>query len=165
MSIKGGYTPIIASTATTATTATKLVGQTDFANFTPSLTCGTPGDLAITYSTRVGKSRNNGNGTATVVYSIATSAFTWSTASGVVFLSGFPIAGGASLPHVEGSMLFQGITSASYTQFVPIIRSGSGVTEITILKCGTGQSASNLAIADIPSGGSVAIALTITYII
>lgn len=163
MSIKGGYTPIIASTATTATTATRLVGQSSLTSWTPTLTCSTPGDLAVTYANRVGLYINNGNGTITISGYFKTSAFTYSTASGLVRIAGLPVPANASSQVYPATSLFQGITKANYTQVTPYL--GENGTAFTIMASGQGQAFADLAITDLPSGGTVAFAFCLTYFI
>jgi len=133
--------------------------------WTPALTFATPGDLSVTASvatgfyTQVGVA---GAGFITVSFNYTTSAFTHTTASGNLQITGLPIAQATAsgiLPF--GSGRFAGVTKANYTQFCCTIASAAQL--LTFTASGSGQSNSTITAADMPSGGSVNIAFQITY--
>lgn len=130
--------------------------------WTPVLTFATPGNLAVTYAIQAGSYSKIGR-QVTVHFKIATSAFTHTTASGIVNITGLPFA--ASMPNSSndavGSLKFQGITKANYTQFTPQV--ANGATILTINADGSGQGDNALTAADVPSGGSVILSGTIIY--
>jgi hypothetical protein len=73
--------------------------------FTPTISAATPGDLAITYSTQVGQYTKIGN---IVFFSInlACSAFTYTTASGNLLISG--------LPFTANALIYPGAVTVNY---------------------------------------------------
>jgi hypothetical protein len=133
----------------------------DNGTFTPVLTFSTPGNLAVTYSTQIGKYTVNQN---RVFYDILilTSAFTFTTASGNMRVTGLPYScSSTSNYNPPAAMLFQGITKAGYTQFAaaPIF----GTSFIEFSASGTGVSISGVTAADVPTGGTVYLALSGSY--
>lgn len=120
----------------------------------PTLTCGVPGNLAITYAVRSFDFIKR-NGKVDYTFEITTSAFTYTTATGNLQITGLPINANnsvvGSLP--VGSLTYQGITKAGYTQFNPVGSGGSAV--LTIGCSGSGQTQVTLAITDLPTGGTV----------
>jgi hypothetical protein len=130
------------------------------AAFTPSLTFQTPGDLSITYSVQIGTSTKVGR-LVTATFSIVSSAFTHTTASGACLISGLPVACAAS-HHFVGSLIVGGITKATYTQFVVRARD-TFPSQLEILASGSGVASSNVAAADMPTGGTLNLRGTIQY--
>jgi hypothetical protein len=128
--------------------------------FTPTLTFQTPGDLSITYAQQLGTYTKVGR-LVTVTWSVVSSAFTHTTASGAVLISGVPFACNAT-NHFVGSMIAAGITKANYTQFVFRARD-SFPNQFEILAQGSGQGSANVVAADMPTGGTVNFRGTITY--
>jgi hypothetical protein len=129
--------------------------------FTPVLTFLTPGDLAVTYSTQIGKYTVNQN---RVFYDIviATSSFTHTTASGDLRISGLPFASSSISNYFPPTaILFQGITKAGYTQFVA--QPDYGQTFLLFSAAGSGASISAVSTADVPTGGTVYIAVSGSY--
>lgn len=126
--------------------------------WTPALTAATPGDLAVTYGTRLGGYTKIGR-TVHVWFDIVTSAFTWSTASGNFEITGLPFTASS----VEGvcAPYSSGWTKAGYTQMLAGFASGS--TFLNLLASGSGQARTASVIADWPSGGVVKITGSITY--
>jgi hypothetical protein len=127
--------------------------------WTPVLTCATPGNLAVTYATQSGRYVRNGR-LVTVSFDILTSAFTHTTASGDVSITGLPFTSNASLTY-QGSLFFGGITKANYTQFTPT--PDTGATTMTIYCSGSAQAFDALEITNMPSGGTVKLVGTVTY--
>ena len=124
--------------------------------WTPVLTFTTPGDLSVVYTKQAGDLiRTKDEVIAT--FNIVTSTFTFTTATGSLNITGLPYT--ASTLSADsgfvwmGDLFFQGITKANYTVFVPAITAADNV--IVVIGSGSGQSASNVAAADMPSGGSV----------
>lgn len=58
-------------------------------NWTPTLTCTTPGNLSVSYTTRVGKLTRVGRFVVASI-NVVTSSFTWTTASGSIGITGLP---------------------------------------------------------------------------
>lgn len=117
--------------------------------FTPTLTFATPGDLSVAYSTQTGDFTRIGD-RVFVNFSIVTSTFTHTTASGNAQIMGFPITIGVQS---MGDINFQGITKASYTNFCT--RMTVSTTLATIAASGSGVAGASVTSADMPSGGTV----------
>lgn len=130
-------------------------------SWTPVLSFDTPGDLSITYSVQVGAYTKVGR-LVTVQFTILTSAFTFTTASGSARLTGFPFTT-ANISGLEsmGKMKWRGITKASYTEVG--VRLAANANIARIVACGSGQADATLGTADFPTGGTVALAGTLTY--
>ncbi len=130
-------------------------------SWTPVLTCGVPGDLAITYSVQFGVATKIGR-MVIATFNIITSAFTHSTASGSVVITGLPYTS-ASVTNQKavGSLAFSGFTKANYTQMLGDI--APNATQLSISCAGSAQSITNAAIGDFPTGGGVVLQGTIMY--
>lgn len=129
-------------------------------SWTPVLTCGSPGDLAITYSTQSGSWHQLGQ-LVCLSFELVTSAFTWTTASGAVTITGLPTIGVSPAP-IQGSLSFSGITKANYTQFTPYVPLSS--VQVLFNCCGSGQSEGFLQVADLPTAGTVKLAGSVWYL-
>ena len=130
-------------------------------SWTPVLTFGTPGDLAVVYSTQVARYIKIGR-LVTISFSIVTSTFTHTTASGVCQITGIPFASVsvAGLPYV-GGCTWRGITKANFTDVNPFVDTNASV--ITFYISGSGQVQTTVATGDMPTGGTVTLAGTVTY--
>lgn len=129
--------------------------------WTPVLTFDTPGDLAITYSTQLGWYTKIGN-LVTVNWSMVTSAFTHTTASGNSKITSLPFTSSSDTGYSSyGSLGWQGITKASYTHVYPSLANNS--TQFQLLASGSGQTISGVSSANMPSGGSVILRGTLSY--
>ncbi|MHB8392317.1 MAG: hypothetical protein ACYDBH_22515 [Acidobacteriaceae bacterium] len=126
--------------------------------WTPAITAATPGDLAVTYSTQLGGYTKIGR-MVHVWFDIVTSAFTWSTASGNVEISGLPFTA-SSIEGSEGAYA-QGWTKANYTQMLAGLYGGT--TFLNMLASGSGQARVSSVIGDWPSGGAVKIMASFSY--
>jgi len=138
-----------------------LFTPTAYVSWTPVITFATPGDLSVTYSQQVGRALVVGGSMVTLQWRVATSAFTFTTASGAVNITGNPFTASATLPANYGSVLWQGITKASYTQVVPFINQGASIIQLG--GSGSGQAIATIAAADMPSAGTVVMAGSITF--
>lgn len=145
----------------TSNSGTNIVSSYEAGNFTPVLTFETPGNLSVTYSAQVGRYTKNGR-LVTLSVTILTSAFTHSTASGDLTITGlpYPAAGVANVNGV-GAVGFQGITKANYTQFTPLVASGTSL--IKILAAAQAQVLSTVSASNMPSGGSVQLFIEVVY--
>lgn len=125
--------------------------------WTPVLTFSTPGNLAVTYSTQAGdliRTRDE----VVANFNIVTSAFTWTTSSGSLNITGLPYT--ASTLSADSGFVWsgalgvmQGVTKAGYTGFSPVIIAASNV--ISVVASGSGKTADNVQAADMPTGGSI----------
>lgn len=125
----------------------------------PALTFATVGNFAVTYSVQSGTYTKIGR-QVTVHVTIATSSFTHTTASGNLQLTNFPFTSGVISTSAVG---FQGITKAGYTSVAAQI--ASGATLCTFPAAGSGVGQSTIVAADMPSGGTVVLAFTLTYFV
>ena len=130
--------------------------------WTPVLSFATPGDLAVTYAVQRGTYTKIGR-TVAADFTIATSAFTHTTASGGVRLSGLPftIAPDDGNYAICGSTVWQGITKAGYTSVAP--QAASGNAFISFLASGSGVAFAGVTAADMPTGGAVALRGSIAF--
>lgn len=128
-------------------------------SWTPVLSFSTPGNLAVTYSVQKGTWSRVGDIT---YYScdIQCSAFTHTTASGALLVSGFPFTtkNVTNVNHI-GSTYWTGITKASYTQISAQLPANATVASFPAF--GSAQAVSNVAAADMPSGGTPIIRFSI----
>lgn len=118
-----------------------------------ALTCGTPGDLAIAYTTQSLDYIKRGL-RVDFTMEIVTSAFTHTTSTGNVQVQNLPFQASnvlGSLP--VGALTFQGITKAGYTNFN--IEGSGGSSALAVVCSGSAQPIATLAIGDLPTGGTV----------
>jgi len=149
---------------TANTPASGMTGQNlnwyEEGTWTPVLSCGTAGDLAITYTNQAGVYQRIGN-RCTIAFNIVTSAFTWTTASGNVKITGLPFNANATISSNIGAVLFSGFTAVGYTQMVASVNPANSSINLSI--SGTGLAASIATIAQFPSGGSVILRGLVSY--
>jgi hypothetical protein len=128
--------------------------------WTPVFTCGTPGNLAVTYATRLGTYTKIGR-LVTCQMSLALIPFTHTTASGIVSITGLPFTPAAGTVMSPGGV-FGGFTSAGFTS-LGIQFTGTPIGYI--VKSGSGQPFTNCPITDFPSGGQVDLYFTFSYFV
>lgn len=129
--------------------------------WTPVLTCATPGNLAVTHSNQVGTYTRQGN-LVSASFVITTSAFTHTTASGNLQLTGLPFAGDPVANHTSyGALVFSGITKAGATNIVSRVLPATSY--VSLAASGSGIANSSVTIADLPTGGAILLQGTITY--
>ena len=131
----------------------------------PTLTSSVPGDMLVAYANRIGHYIRYGD-LVTLSFSIVTSTFAYTTASGNILIQDLPFIGqglktGVYVNNYFGIFQFSGITKANYTQF--ILRKSQGDSFLLLLASGSGQAASAVAVADIPSATAVSLSGSITY--
>jgi hypothetical protein len=131
-------------------------------SWTPDFTFTTPGNLAKTLSTQAGYYIKIGK-LVTVTFNLVASAFTHTTASGDLTMTGLPFtAQNVSNDRWRGTMQFQGVTKAGYTNFTvgPI----ANTTTATFIASGSGQAVATVTAADMPTGGTVVIQGSVSYV-
>jgi hypothetical protein len=133
--------------ATPGTGTSELLADYEEGTWTPVITCGTPGNLTIVYDSQVGYYTKVGR-QVTVTFSLSTTTFTHTTASGIVFISGLPFTIG--LLNMDAIGAFQGFTSAGFTQMG--VQSGAATSNLYIVISGSGQTLTNAAIGTFPTG-------------
>jgi hypothetical protein len=146
--------------ATPGTGTSELFADYEEGTFTPTFTCGTPGNLSITYDTRTGTYTKIGR-QVTVFINLAFSAFTHTTASGIVLISGLPFTPGVT--SFAPTAAWGGFTSANFTQLGSQIV--GTVSNVYLTKSGSGQPYTNISITDFPSGGTPSVYMTATYFV
>lgn len=139
---------VLTSNGTTWTSATPTaIGSPT--SWTPTLTFQTPGDLSVTYSLQAGTYIKIGR-LVIAWFTLATSAFTYTTASGIFRVGGLPFAISNSHEMHMPLGAFAGITKANYTQFE--CRMTNGTSYLDILASGSGQVLATVSITDAASG-------------
>lgn len=128
-------------------------------DWTPVVSCATPGNLTVAYTTQIG-SRVSVSGMTVLSFEIVTSTWTHTTASGVVILSGMPNGPSDFSPAPITTLLFSGMTKAGYTQ-VAFRYSGSG--QMLLQASGTGVAIADVNVTDFPTGGTVVLKGTVVY--
>jgi len=124
----------------------------DLALWVPTLTFAVPGDLVVAYTQRLGNVSRIGD-RAFLDFGITTSNFTFTTASGVLQITGAPIIAGGQGIQSEGGAAFSGITKAGFTQFSWYMTFAGSI--IQAKASGSGVAIGDINAADMPSGGSV----------
>lgn len=147
----GGYT---------GTTANVYVNGTASGTWTPTLTFETPGDLAVTYTIRVGSYTKVGR-QVTVHFELATSAFTYMTASGNLQVTGLPYPISATYSPSGSLSAYSGITDAT-TPFVGVLGVPSS-SLMTFGRSGSGVAQAAVTEIEVPSAGTVVLYGSLTY--
>ncbi len=135
----------------------------DVGTWTPVVTFATPGNLSVTYSYQVGWTVQIGQ-LYIAGFALATSAFTHTTASGNLTVSGVPVtASSATNRDTVGSMSWGGITKAGYTEIVPYVYVGTNY--INFVGSGSGVARSLVIAADVPTAGTVIINGSVAFLL
>lgn len=152
----GGYDGSIDIVAGTVKFLDILTGT-----FSPAVTFVTPGNLSIAYTAQIGRWMRIGN-RVMVQITIQTSTFTHTTASGNLQITGLPYTS-ANITNgsFDGSLVWGGITKASYTDISLTILANTNV--ITLTACGSGQAATSITASDTPTAGTLVLQGQITY--
>lgn len=148
------------ATAVSSSDANTLDDYDEGSNWTPVATFATPGDVSVTPSIAVGDVTKVGREVRVSFVYVAT--ITHTTASGELKLTGLPYtANGDSNHQWQGALQWGGITKASYTSVVARIRAGENF--VSFVASGSGVAPSNVDKDNVPTGGSLVLAGTITY--
>lgn len=130
-------------------------------SWTPALTFATPGDLSVAYTHQVGRYFQIGK-LVVAWFSIQTSTFTHTTASGDCQVTGLPITPASATGWImPANVLWAGVTKASYTQMNA--RNNSGNTYMTFEMSGSGVGTASVAASDMPTGGTVVLRGALIY--
>lgn len=139
----------------------QLLNWYEDGTFTPVVTFSTPGDLSVTYSVQVGSYTRIGN-KVFINFNISTSAFTFTTASGTLQITGLPFTSKNLTNNIcVGSMFFGGITATGYTQIVP--RCAANNSFLTLHASGSAVAPALVNSTNTPTGGSVVLRGSIAY--
>jgi hypothetical protein len=144
----------------TNTQVTNNLGVTNaFSSWTPSITFDTPGNLAVTYSSRYGVYKRIDN-MVYISFVIITSSFSKTTSAGSLRITGLPFTSGIN---AEGAVELQGVTKTGYTNYTLNITASEPT--VIIKASGSGQLISSVNAGDMPTGGNVVLRGSITYMI
>ena len=130
--------------------------------WTPAITFSNPGNLSVAYSARSASYIRTGN-SVTATFEIVTSSFTYTTATGDLYVTGLPFVSSAEVQSFSGDLEFQGITKAGYTNYTLNIEENSSL--IRIRASGSGVPILTVGTGDMPTGGSVIFRGSITYFV
>ena len=140
-------------------------GEFDYygeADIAPEITFATPGDLSVAYTFNIGHATRIGR-LVTVQFLIQTSSFTHTTASGNLRVTGLPFNQAVVVAVGQCGVEFQGITKAGYTSISAVVVQNANYMQFKA--SGSGVASAFVTAADMPSGGSVRIVGTISYIV
>ncbi len=140
----------------------QLLNWYEEGTWTPTIAFATNGNLAVTYSDQIGRYTRIGR-QVTVSFWITTSSFTHTTASGVMRITGCPFNAANTYQNTAAVTVLQGVTKANYTCFGFYANAGS--SDLTSSASGSGQGWDNITAANMPTGGTVYIACTLTYFV
>lgn len=130
-------------------------------NWTAVGTFVTPGDAVVTFGQNVCRFTKIGH-LVHLEFQLQTSTFTHTTAIGNFTITGLPYKAKTETNYIaEGTLAFQGITKANYTQFSPQIASGG--TSLVIAASGSAQPIDAVTAANMPTGGTVVLRGSIFY--
>lgn len=139
----------------------ELIGQSKCYDWTPVITFATPGNLNVVYASQIGRFVKIGN-LAKLYFTLQTSTFTHTTASGALLISGIPFIGANIAGAVwVGNVIWEGINAAGYTQVAPVITTAG--TTLQFNASGAGVAAIGVQASDMPSGGTVLLRGGIEY--
>jgi hypothetical protein len=128
----------------------ELLDDYEEGTWTPALSFATPGDLSVTYTRNAGRYQKIGN-TVYVSFTIVTSAFTYTTASGAARITGLPFTQLNVTANFTGIAVgLEGYTKANYTTVA--VESVPGQAYLQMNGYGSGQAISGIVAADMPSG-------------
>lgn len=127
--------------------------------FTPTITFATPGDLSVAYATQIGLYTKVGRMCA-FNFTVTTSTFTHTTASGALTVAGLPFTG-VSGSTATSTVRFLGITKAGFSDYTSLV--AGAVNTTTFVACNSGATFSTVVAADTPSGGTVSLTSALVY--
>lgn len=146
----------LASLASVALSGAGVDLVTNDVAWTPVLTFATPGNLAVTYTTQFGRVTQLSANKVLVHVNIVTSAFTFTTATGNLQITGLPfISQNTAGLTARGSLSFGGINKAGYSQIAIGLPINSST--LSLNASGMGVSSAQVTAADTPTGGTVTI--------
>lgn len=146
-------TALGAATATSISFGNEVLDVYDEATWTPVLTFATPGNLNVVYSVQAGQKTIIGR-LVDYQFNVTTSTFTHTTASGNCQITGLGstnlnVAGNTRV----GTLHFQGITKATYTQFSCFYDINTATA--IFLAGGSAVGQATVGTADMPTTGSI----------
>lgn len=131
-------------------------------DWVPVLSFDTPGNLAVTYGTRQGKFTQIGR-TIRLDFVIVTSAFTWSTASGALRITGLPLPANGGFSEFTGSLSWSGLTYTGAVIAPQILAANTSIIRLT--SSGSGTARAQLNTSNTTSGTQVTLSGHIEYFV
>ena len=121
------------------TAALSTYNAENVGTWTPTLTTATPGDLSVAYSQRIGSYIQIGK-LVIVWLNVATSTFTWTTASGILQITGLPFTSSSAINFTGGMADTSGIVSVpnTYSDFGINVPTNSALLQIIMNDRSTG---------------------------
>jgi len=155
-------TPVLgAATATSISFGGSTLSTYVTGTWTPVLTFATAGDLNVVYSAQVGRYTQIGN-RVIAQCNISTSTFTYTTASGAAKITGLPVTSASASNSDNVCVIYlQGVTKATYTQFMGTVTNSASAVQI--VASGSGVSEAAVTTVNMPSGTQQALNFTLIY--
>lgn len=126
-----------------------------YGTWTPTLTFATPGDLSVTYGTRTGEYEIDGD-MVRLSWDIRTTAFTFTTASGNMRVTGSPFtARNGGITRNLGPAAWDGIDKTNFSQINAYIDANSAIVEL--IASGMGQALSTVQASNCTTGTNVSV--------
>lgn len=144
-----------------ASTDANTLDDYEEGTWTPVLSCTTVGDLSITYSSQSGTYTKIGR-MVVVNCIIATSAFTHTTASSTIKITGLPF---TPASQYLGSAILEDFAKGALDMWVCAFTPGGGNAYMYLSAARDGGAYRNLDITDFPSGSTPGIRFTVTYFV
>jgi len=121
------------------TAALSTYNAENVGTWTPTLTTATPGDLSVAYAQRIGSYIQIGK-LVIVWLNVATSTFTWTTASGILQITGLPFTSSSAINFTGGMADTSGIVSVpnTYSDFGINVPTNSALLQIIMNDRSTG---------------------------
>lgn len=146
----------IANLANVAFSGTGADILTNSITWTPTITFATPGDLAVSYTTRIGKYYQLSSNLILVYFNVLSSSFTYTTASGNLLISGLPFtAQNFTGLNVRGYTTHGGVNKVGYTSIGSALPPNT--SSIAFTASGMGVAPAAVTATDVPSAGTISL--------
>lgn len=156
----GATGQIIFPATQTASAGANTLDDYEEGTWTPVLTFATPGDLSVAYSSRAGRYTKIGR-LVQLNFSVLTSTFTHTTASGTLRVTGLPFTSATTASHIwVGPLAWTGFTLTA-TDIACQIDSASSI--IIFLVSVSATVLANVVAAQVPTAGTVQLYGSVAY--
>jgi hypothetical protein len=143
------------ATAQASGMTSELLADYEEGTWTPVITFATPGDVSVTYSAQIGSYILVGS-LVTAFFRVTASAFTYTTASGNLQITGLPFTSNATTNwYGAGPTMIGNINLAISTSTYATVRINPSTTIINLLMSGTGVNTSTATTTNAISGNLV----------
>lgn len=133
--------------------------------WTPTITCASPGNLSVTYSTQFGTYTKVGN-CVTIGCVVVASAFTWTTSTGTILVGTLPFSLSGNFRGAAALSAASGLVGSANDYFAMQIDAGVSSTQLSIGRMNSGTGASSTAtISLFPSGSGKQLTFSGSYLI